>query len=143
MLKKEDYYLVRETDTEVLRYELIQQLQEHATQPLDEMMGSIHSRLDGAYSLAMLNARGEMLIARDPLGIKPMSYAQQGQLFAAASESVALLNLGFKRTEIKSLKPGHAITLSQTSGVEIKQFTNPQKPQRSAHCFFELSLIHI
>ena len=137
MLKKEDYYLVRETDTEVLRYELIQQLQEHATQPLDEMMGSIHSRLDGAYSLAMLNARGEMLIARDPLGIKPMSYAQQGQLFAAASESVALLNLGFKRTEIKSLKPGHAITLSQTSGVEIKQFTNPQKPQRSAHCFFE------
>ena len=33
---------------------------------------------------------GDMLVARDPLGIKPLCYAMEGPLFAAASESVAL-----------------------------------------------------
>jgi amidophosphoribosyltransferase len=31
---------------------------------------------------------------RDPAGIRPLCFAQDGPLFAAASESVALLNLG-------------------------------------------------
>ena len=38
---------------------------------------------DGAYSLVLLNAVGDMLVARDPLGIKPLCYAKEGQLFAA------------------------------------------------------------
>jgi amidophosphoribosyltransferase len=42
-----------------------------------------------------LTSEGEMIVARDPLGIKPMCYIHEGPLFAAASESVALLNLGF------------------------------------------------
>ncbi len=37
------------------------------------------------------------MLARDPLGIKPLCYAIEGPLFAAASESVALLNLSFDR----------------------------------------------
>ncbi len=52
-----------------------------------------------------------MLVARDPLGIKPLCYAIEGPLFAAASESVALLNLGFAAESIKSLLPGQAITI--------------------------------
>jgi amidophosphoribosyltransferase len=47
-----------------------------------------------------------MLVARDPLGIKPLCYAKEGPLFAAASESVALLNLGFRPENIQSLPPG-------------------------------------
>ena len=47
-------------------------------------------------------------MARDPLGIKPLCYAKEGNLFAAASESVPLLNLGFHPASIKSLAPGHA-----------------------------------
>ncbi len=50
-----------------------------------------------------------MLVARDPLGIKPLCYAVEGPLFAAASESVALLNLGFAPESIKSLPPGQAV----------------------------------
>ena len=53
-----------------------------------------------------------MIVARDPLGIKPLSYAVEGPLFAAASESVALLNLGFQPESIKSLPPGQAITIA-------------------------------
>jgi amidophosphoribosyltransferase len=74
-----------------------------------------------------------MLVARDPLGIKPVCYAKEGNLFAAASESVALLNLGFQPENIHSLAPGAAITI--TGGkLAIERFAEVQQP---AHCYFE------
>ncbi|MDG1872584.1 MAG: amidophosphoribosyltransferase [Mariniblastus sp.] len=133
ILSEQDNHLVRETDTEILMHVISQQLERQESNCLVEMMRAVAKRLDGAYSLALLTAKGEMLIARDPLGIKPMCYAVQGPMFAAASESVALLNLGFKRSEIKSLKPGHAITITEGQ-IEFHQFVdNPGQ----AHCFFE------
>jgi len=133
MLREPDNHLVRETDTELLMHEISQQLHNQESTCMVEMMREVSKRLDGAYSLAMLNAKGEMLIARDPLGIKPMCYAVQGPMFAAASESVALLNLGFKRSEIESLKPGHAITIVDGE-IKIQQFA---EQTGRAHCFFE------
>jgi amidophosphoribosyltransferase len=44
------------------------------------------------------------VVARDPKGIRPLCYALEGPLFAAASESVALSNLGFH--EVHDLEPG-------------------------------------
>jgi len=96
-------------------------------------MKSISRRFDGAYSLVFLNAQGDLLIARDPLGIKPLCYAKEGNLFAAASESVPLLNLGFAPDNIKSLPPGHAITITNGQ-FAIERFA--ETPQ-TAHCFFE------
>ena len=81
----------------------------------------------------LLNAVGDMLVARDPLGIKPLCYAVEGPLFAAASESVALLNLGFRPESIKSLLPGQAITITD-GRFEIQRFA---ASPRQAHCFFE------
>ena len=74
---------------------------------LVDVMRHVARRFDGAYSLAMLNANGEMLVARDPLGIKPMCYAIDGPLFAAASESVALANLGFERDSDQVARAGN------------------------------------
>jgi amidophosphoribosyltransferase len=93
----------------------------------------VSQRFDGAYTLALLNAQGEMLIARDPLGVKPMSYAIEGPLLAAASESVALLNLGFQTSSIRSLAPGEAITVVDNK-ISIERFAEKTS---SAHCFFE------
>src|SRR5439155_10012770 len=85
------------------------------------------------YSLVFLNAQGDLLIGRDPLGIKPLCYAKEGNLFAAASESVPLLNLGFQQENIHSLAPGHAITI--TGGeFAIERFA---AAERTAHCYFE------
>ncbi|MEZ6106254.1 MAG: hypothetical protein R3B96_09110 [Pirellulaceae bacterium] len=50
-----------------------------------EVPRRVSRRFDGAYSLALLNSSGEMVVARDPLGIKPMCWAKEGPLFAAAS----------------------------------------------------------
>ena len=133
LLEETDTHLVRNSDTEVLMHEFSRQLLQDSQVSLIGMIRNISRRLDGAWSLAYVNAKGEMLIARDPLGIKPMCYAVKGPLFAAASESVALLNLGFDRSEIESLKPGHAITIIDGK-IEITQFAdNPGQ----AHCFFE------
>jgi amidophosphoribosyltransferase len=75
-----------------------------------------------------------MMVARDPLGIKPMVYAVEDDMFAAASESVALLNLGFERESIHCLPPGHSITIDGRR-IQIQQFA--ESPIRKAHCFFE------
>ena len=101
--------------------------------PLIEVCSQIAQRFDGAYSFVFLDALGDMVVARDPLGIKPLSYALEGPLFAAASESVALVNLGFSPERIKSLLPGQAIMIADGQ-LEIRQFA--PSPRR-AHCFFE------
>ncbi|MBS0263481.1 MAG: hypothetical protein JSS02_16185 [Planctomycetes bacterium] len=82
-----------------------------------------------------MNAIGEKIIARDPLGIRPLCYAieENGPLFAAASESVALANLGFPRESIRDLEPGQAIII-QNGKLSIERFA--ESPRR-AHCFFE------
>lgn len=133
LLSEPDTHLVRQTDTEILLHHFANRLSSHPNESLVEMMRAIDGRLDGAYSLALMNARGEMLIARDPLGIKPLCYACDGAMFAAASESVALLNLGYERDAIKSLAPGHAITIIDGE-IKIQPFA--ERVGR-AHCFFE------
>ncbi len=90
---------------------------------------------DGAYSLALLTAEGEMIVARDPLGIKPMCYVNEGPLFAAASESVALLNLGFeRRADSNRCRPGTRSSSIPKSGFRMERFAHEQSPK---HCFFE------
>lgn len=133
LLADPDNYLARETDTEIVMHALSQELSGDRSPTLLEMMGNVASRFDGAYNIVYLNALGDMLIARDPLGIRPMCYAKEGPLFAAASESVALLNLGFSAESIKALLPGQAVTISGGK-FEVGNFI--ASPRR-AHCFFE------
>ena len=100
---------------------------------LVEVMRNVSQRFDGAYSLVLLNSLGDMLVARDPLGIKPLCYALDGPLFAAASESVALLNLGFAPESIKSLLPGQC---DHDHRRQVRDASLRPQPAQ-AHCFFE------
>jgi amidophosphoribosyltransferase len=126
-------YLARENDTEILLHQIGHQLSGDRRPRMVDIFRNICSKFDGAYSLAMLNALGDMCVVRDPLGIKPMCYAFDGALFAAASESVALLNLGFAAEEIHALAPGEAVSITP-AGMQIEQFV---PSTRRAHCFFE------
>lgn len=130
LLDKKDYHLVRKTDTEVIMHNLSYELRGERPD-LVEMFSSLAERFDGSYNLLYLNAMGELAALRDPLGIRPLCYAVDGPLVAFASESVALLNLGFQ--EIISVEPGQIITI-----VDGQIRTNYiSKPRSSAHCFFE------
>ena len=133
LLSDDNHHLARETDTEIVMHELSREMSGDRNPTLIEVMRNVSQRFDGAYCIVLLNAQGDMLVARDPLGIKPLCYAKRGPLFAAASESVALLNVGFDSDEIKSLEPGHAITIVDGE-FKIEQFA--ETPGRR-HCFFE------
>lgn len=134
LLREGEHHLARDTDTEIIMHEFGRQLSSGVpARDLATVFAEVSKLFDGAYCLAFLNARGEMLLARDPLGMKPLCYAFEDGLFAAASESVALLNLGFDPSSIHSLKPGHLIVV-RPDGMEIKQFA---ASSRTAHCFFE------
>lgn len=133
ILSQPNFHLARDTDTEVLMH-LISQLVSGDRQPtMLEVLSQLSERLDGAWNIVFLNALGDMFVARDPLGIRPLCYAVEGNLFAAASESVALANLGFRQESIRNVPPGHAV-LIQNGKLEVKQFV--ASPRR-AHCFFE------
>jgi amidophosphoribosyltransferase len=133
ILADDNHHLARATDTEIIMHELSREMSGDRRPTLVELMGNVAPRFDGAYSLVFLNALGEMFIARDPLGIKPMCYALEGPLLAAASESVALLNLGFGHDSIRSLEPGEMVTVSGGQ-VNVARFAD--SPRR-AHCYFE------
>ncbi len=133
ILREADHHLVRQNDTEIIVHEICRELAGDRRPTLVQVMSRVGQRFDGAYSLALLTAQGTMLLARDPLGIKPLCYAVEGPLFVAASESVALLNLGIRPENIRSVEPGTAIIIAD-GGVSIERFA---ESRRRAHCFFE------
>ncbi len=133
LLADSDNYLARENDTEIIMHQISRELSAGDKPSLIDVMRNIASAFDGAYCLVLLNALGDLLVARDPLGVRPMCYAKEGPLFAAASESVALLNLGFQAENIHDLEPGFALTITD-GRFEIERFT---PSRQTAHCFFE------
>jgi amidophosphoribosyltransferase len=133
LLKEDDHHLARQTDTEIIMHEISRELSGERRPAAEELLASISTRFDGAYCLALVNALGEMIVARDPIGLRPLSYAFDGSLFAAASESVPLLNIGFAPESIRALAPGEAVVIS---GDEFRVVQYTESPRR-AHCFFE------
>ncbi len=133
LLADDDHHLSRETDTEIIMHELSREMTGSKRVSMLQALRQAAPRFDGAYSLVMLNADGDMLVARDPYGNKPLCYAVQGPLFAAASESVALINVGFEPEDIQNVEPGHAVTITNGQ-IEVQQFI---EPRQRAHCFFE------
>jgi amidophosphoribosyltransferase len=133
LLTQTDYHLTRNIDTEVIMHYLSHELSKCVDERpnLVEVFRNLCQKFDGAYNMVFLNAMGDMVILRDPRGFRPLCYAQEGPMFAAASESVPLLNLGFH--EVKSLEPGELIVI-QDGVVRHERFAPKQTP---AHCFFE------
>jgi amidophosphoribosyltransferase len=133
LLTQTDYHLTRNIDTEVIMHYLSHELSQYGDDRPDlvEVFRNLARQFDGAYNLVFLNAIGEMVVLRDPNGFRPLCYAQDGPLFAAASESVPLLNLGF--SEVRSLEPGEMIVI-QDGRIRHERFA-PRQTQ--SQCFFE------
>lgn len=133
ILAQGDFHLSRETDTEILLHLMSQEIAKQTKSDPLELLKRLHTKLDGAYNIVFLNALGEMFVSRDPLGVRPLCWAEEEGLFAAASESVALANLGFDPKRIHSLPPGHAIII-QDGKLRVEKYA---ESPRTAHCFFE------
>jgi len=131
LLTLADYHLIRNTDTEVIQHYLSYELRNDIRPDLVDVFRNLSRRFDGAYNIVYLNAMGDMAIVRDPKGIRPLCWAKDGPLFAAASESVPLLNLGFR--DVNTLEPGEIIVI-QDNQIRHDRIASRQT---SAHCFFE------
>jgi len=131
LLAMQDYVLTRKTDTEIIQHYLSHELRGDERPDLVDVFRNLSQKFDGAYNIVFLNAMGDMVVLRDPKGFRPLCYAQDGPLFAAASESVPLAQLGFR--EIRSMEPGEMIVV-QDNTIRHARFAPPQRP---AHCFFE------
>src|SRR5262249_37237625 len=131
LLAKAHYHLTRENDTEVLMHYIAYELRGDDRPDLVEVFRRLAEKFDGAYNLVFLNAMGDMVVLRDPKGFRPLCYAVDGPLFAAASESVALLNLGFR--EIRNLEPGEMVVIQDNQMRKVRFAPK----QARAHCFFE------
>jgi amidophosphoribosyltransferase len=133
LLTQTDYHLTRNSDTEIIMHYLSHELSQAGDERPDlvEVFASLARKFDGAYNMVFLNAMGDMVVLRDPNGFRPLCWAREGPMFAAASESVALLNLGFK--DVHSLPPGEMIVI-QDGEIRHARFAPEQTP---SHCFFE------
>jgi amidophosphoribosyltransferase len=131
LLRLSDYHLTRDLDTEVIMHYLSHELRGETQPDLKEVFYNLSRKFDGAYNIVFMNAMGDLVVARDPKGFRPLCYALEGPLFAAASESVPLLNLGFR--EAHSLEPGEMI-LIQNNKFRKERFAPRAEV---AHCFFE------
>ena len=74
-------------------------------------------RLRGMYALALHDAaRGRLLLARDPFGIKPLYYAEGAHGLAFASEPQALIDAGLASRTLISEKAVELLQLQFTTG---------------------------
>lgn len=147
LLQQGDYHMKRDTDTEMIMHSISYELQHQGPQTdWVQVFRNMAERFDGAYTIALLTAKGELVVARDPLGIRPLCIAQDveeyvdeegktqtrpGPLFAAASESVPLTNLGFRN--VQSLDPGCLVVVNE-KGMRVERFA---PTPTTSHCFFE------
>jgi len=131
LVSEQDYHLVHDTDTEVLLHYIAYANRGTRRHSFNAVFSELAEILDGSYSLAMINATGDIAIARDPLGFRPLCYGVSGDMFAAASESVALTNLGFEKTEV--LEPGMMLEV-RNGRIQTHRFADSK---RTGYCFFE------
>ena len=91
----------------------------------------VFDRVHGAYSVVALIHKRGLLAFRDPHGLRPLVFAQQGREFAFASESVAFDLLGYRR--FSDVKAGEAVFVDCRGEVHRKQL----RPGKPSPCIFE------
>lgn len=124
------YHLMLDTDTEVMLHFLSKHISD-TRGDVKEVFKRISEDFDGAYNIAFINGRGELVVARDPWGIRPLSSIKVDEGVFVASETCALHRHGTNGT--RHIEPGEMAVLSD-GGIEYYRFASPRK--RSL-CFFE------
>jgi len=90
---------------------------------------------DGGYAIAGLIGNGDSFVLRDPSGIRPCWFVQTEDLFAVASERVALMTIiGVNQNDVQELKPGHALIMKADGRHSIEAI---HAPSTRRACSFE------
>jgi amidophosphoribosyltransferase len=95
-----------------------------------ERWAHVMRKLNGAYSLAVITPDA-MMMARDPMGNRPLCLGKLDSGWVAASESCAFDHLG--ATFIREIEPGEVVYID----AEGLQSFKPIEEQKKAFCVFE------
>lgn len=138
----EGYHIRTRTDTEVLRILLkkgiSKALQGVPTKSLDaeafkDILAEMNEKVIGAYSLVFIDGKGNLLLARDPAGTRPLVYTMRDFGFLAASEPTAFYDQGIT-SGIMDVQPGHFIVINRDHKLTDQiPFASPQP----GICIFE------
>lgn len=111
------YTFTSQTDSEVLAHLIADNYTDDITTAVENALG----QCDGVYAVAATNGE-EIVIVRDPIGVRQLYIGQKGHLQAFASEKKALNAIGINNT-IQRLLPGQYITISPSK--TMLRYHNP------------------
>jgi len=127
------YNFVTDTDTEV--FAKLIHLEYKRSRDIVEAIRKAAFKVQGSYSLVVLT-RDRVVIARDSLGFKPLSYYLTDSLFIAASESSAITTLlDVSSQDVREVSPGEIIEAKFNLEIEVHRTDSPH--DRTAYCAFE------
>lgn len=90
---------------------------------------------DGGYAIVGVIGNGDSFVLRDPNGIRPAWYVKTEDVFAVASERVALMSIiGVKQSDVKEVPPGSALIIKADGRYSIESI---QTPGVKSACSFE------
>jgi amidophosphoribosyltransferase len=135
-LIKEGYSLDTFLDTEVVECLFALNLKRlsgktNKKPSLFEVAHAVMGELDGGYSMALLFGDGDLMVLRDPYGIRPLMFGEHRDFYGVASESIALEKIGI--SEFHSVPPGSAMIINKKGVQQQKIIT----ASRTAFCAFE------
>ena len=128
-LIEKGHYFCSTTDSEVITHLLRREYSK--TEDIIRSIQNISSKLIGSYSLVILFNQ-QLIVVRDPVGIKPLSLGKTRDSIMVASETVAFDVVG--ADYVRDIEPGEILVINN----EITSFKihTPHKVRR-AHCMFE------
>ncbi|AEH23782.1 amidophosphoribosyltransferase [Pyrococcus yayanosii] len=112
-------------DSELLGVSFLWHLKEEGDE--FEAMRRVFEEVKGAYSIVIL-LEGELIVARDPVGFRPLAYGWGGGHYFASEDS-ALKMFGL---ETRDIRPGEVFLVSE-GGVESRILVK----EEHRHCVFE------
>ena len=130
-LEKLSYHITYHSDTEVMMHYINYALRGDTPPDFANLFGNLSQRFDGAYNIVFLNALGDLVALRDPLGFHPLCYGIKNDMLVVASESVVHRNLDIDK--VVDLAPGEMIVANK-KGFRITRYASQKTPK---HCFFE------
>lgn len=115
--------------------EVIMHLVARSKKPtIAEMIRDALTQIEGAFSLVFLD-KNEMIAARDPHGVRPLSIGKLGESFVVASETCAFDLIGAEF--VREVKPGEVVRISENGIERLWILPKAQKLKIHAHCIFE------
>lgn len=133
-LVERGYLIDTNVDTEVLMHLISLSLKNYSDglgPSLFKVFEEVIDQLDGSFCFTFLNALGDIVVARDKLGFRPLVIGENEDMICVASESKALAKVGI--TKFRDVEPGEIILIKddKISSVNLK------KDSLLAHCHFE------